>query len=270
MKIFGICLIKNEADIIAFSLTEASKWADKVFVYDNGSNDGTWEIVQELAKSNPVIVPFKSEAKPFRDGLRAEVFNEYRHLANEGDWWCVRLDSDEFYIDNPKEFLPKVNRFHHVVTSLHYEYMLSDVDLQEIEFTGSIDKILRKINYYHPKVTSETRFIRHRKRLVWNTDSGFPRHKGIISPKKIRLKHYQYRSPDQIQTRIENRKIARKEGYKYFGKDDVQDWKDIILNKDELIKESSEMRIGFLKDPNVLPWHKYILRFILHLFKIFP
>src|SRR5687768_11826297 len=108
MRIFGICLVKNEADIIAFSLQKASEWAHKIFVYDNGSTDGTWEAVQELAKTNDKIIPWKSEAKPFRDGLRGEVFNEFRHLAQKGDWWCCRLDSDEFYLDDPREVLSKV------------------------------------------------------------------------------------------------------------------------------------------------------------------
>ena len=91
MKIFGICLVKNEEDIIEHCLTEAAKWADKIFVYDNGSEDQTWEIVQDIAKANDKIVPYKKEALPFRDHLRAKVFNAYKHLAKDGDWWCFRL-----------------------------------------------------------------------------------------------------------------------------------------------------------------------------------
>jgi len=35
MKIYAICLVKNEADIIAQTLMAAKSWADAVFVYDN-------------------------------------------------------------------------------------------------------------------------------------------------------------------------------------------------------------------------------------------
>lgn len=151
MKIFGICLIKNEADIIEYSLNEHSSWADYIFVYDNGSTDNTWQIVKDLSKTNSKIIPFKSEAKPFRDGLRAEVFNAYQHLANPGDWWCIRCDSDEFYVDDPRTFLPNVKKYHHVVTSLHFEFRLTIEDVEEFTFNKNVPDLIRQIKYYHPK-----------------------------------------------------------------------------------------------------------------------
>ena len=57
-KIYSLLLVKNEADIIRESLMAAIQWSDKVIVIDNGSTDGTWEIVQELAKQDPRIVAY--------------------------------------------------------------------------------------------------------------------------------------------------------------------------------------------------------------------
>lgn len=271
MKIFGICLIKNEADIIAYSLNEHSKWADYIFVYDNGSTDNTWQIVNDLAKTNPKIVPFKSEAKPFRDGLRAEVFNAYKHLASPGDWWCIRCDSDEFYIDNPRDFLKKVNFLYHVVLSMHFEYQLCEEDLLEKNYDNlGVDEIVNSLKYYNKKVTSETRFIRHRNRLVWPETEGYPRNKGVIFKKKIRLKHFQYRSPSQIENRIVIRRQARESGYKYFGKDMANNWKDLILRRADCILESPEMRYEYLKDPNKESLIRRVLKIILHTIKILP
>ena len=48
MKIFAISIVKNEADVIEQNLKEAELWADKIFILDNGSTDGTWEIIQSL------------------------------------------------------------------------------------------------------------------------------------------------------------------------------------------------------------------------------
>lgn len=270
MKIFGICLVKNEEDIIAHSLRHHTSWADHVFVYDNGSTDRTWKIVQEEAQKNPKIIPFKSAARPFRDGLRAEVFNAYKHLAEEGDWWCVRCDSDEIYMDDPREFLQAVPRKYQVVLSLHYEYQLAKEDLKEINFQQPIEKILPQIKFYHPKATSETRFIKHRRRLTWDGSSGFPRHKGVIFDKKIRLKHYQYRTPEQIKKRIEVRKQARAEGHPFFKKDNVNDWKDIILPRAQLIKESEKMQIGYLQDKNDTTSFRYRIKALLHTLGILP
>ena len=96
-------LVKNEADIVKSVILDAKKWADKIFIMDNGSTDGTWEIIQSLA--DDIVVPWKQDFRPYSNGLRADVFNEFRHEANDGDWWCFKLDADEFYYDNPKDFL---------------------------------------------------------------------------------------------------------------------------------------------------------------------
>lgn len=271
MKIFGISLVKNESDIIAYSLTEQTKWADKIFVYDNGSSDNTWKIVLDLAKANKKVIPFKSETKPFRDGLRAEVFNTFRHLANEGDWWCVRCDPDEFYFDNPRDLLPRIKKTYQVVLSLHYEFMLCEEDLEEYDFSKmSISEKIACLQYYHPKVTSETRFIRHRKLLRWPESETYPRHKGVSAPQKIRLKHYQYRSPSQVQTRMEVRRVAREQGHKYFLKDMVKDWKDIIKRREDCIFHDGTWKYEFLKDPNVEPFWKRKLKIFCHSTGIFP
>ena len=84
MKIFAISLIKNEEDIIEANLTDAAKWADKIFVLDNGSTDDTWEIVKRLSSENDRIVAWKQIHESFRDEMRSRVFNEFRHLASDG------------------------------------------------------------------------------------------------------------------------------------------------------------------------------------------
>src|SRR6478736_6686239 len=112
MRILGLCLVKNEADIIRTSLRESRKWCDRIFVFDNGSTDATWDLVQEAAQIDPGVVAFRQDSRPFDDALRAEIFNTFRSEACEGDWWC-RLDADEFYIDDPREFLVGVPRRHH-------------------------------------------------------------------------------------------------------------------------------------------------------------
>ncbi len=45
MQIHSICLVKNEADIIEQTLKAGIDWSDFIYVFDNGSSDGTWEKV---------------------------------------------------------------------------------------------------------------------------------------------------------------------------------------------------------------------------------
>ena len=270
MKIFGICLIKNEIDIIEYCLQEQSKWIDKIFVYDNGSTDGTWDLVLELAKTNDKIIPWKTEARPYHDGLRSYVFNEFKHLAEEGDWWCVKMDSDEFYIDNPKEFLPTVSKWHNTVTSMHFEYKLTFEDLEEFNFVNHSPEDLRNLKYYAKKITSETRFVRHFKRMKWDATKGYPIGSTLYSPLKIRIQHFQYRSPLLIEERLKVRRQAVKDGYKPFMRDDVVDWKDKLAYRKDLIKETPDYEIGWVSDPNIIPWYWKITWTIMYFFKLFP
>ncbi len=270
MKIFGICLVKDESDIIEYSLNEQSKWADKIFVYDNGSSDSTWDLVNRLSETNPKVVPFKSEAKPFRDGLRSEVYNYYKHLAMEGDWWCVRCDPDEFYIDNPREILPNISRYDHCVSSIHFEFGLTEHDIESINFERPIENILPDIRTYKKKQTSEIRFVRHRMRLKWPINYSYPKQKGLISPIQIRVKHYQYRSPSQIERRLEVRKQALSEGYKNFARENVSNWKEKLLLPDDSIQFNGEYVVGYIADPNLRSGLFYLLKRVLHFFKILP
>ena len=113
MKIFAIMLVKDEADIVKSVILSAKKWADRIFIMDNGSTDGTWEICKSLA--DEIVVPLKQDFRPYSNGLRADVFNEFKHESEDGDWWCFKLDADELYLDDPKEFLKNVPSKYHLV-----------------------------------------------------------------------------------------------------------------------------------------------------------
>lgn len=230
MKIHGLCLVKNEEDIIAESLGAASRWCDRIHVFDTGSTDGTWDIVCRLAWGNPAVKPFRCEKRAFNDSLRSEIFRAVRAEAAEGDWWC-RLDADEIYIDDPKMFLAAVPARHHVVFSASCQFYFTDTDLTAWERApGELEKLPvgERLRYYlcdH----SEARFFRHRDRLVWDSGS-WPVHVGVVHPRRIRLKHLQYRSPEQIRRRLATRQEASCQGWKLFDAyDSTTDWRDKVV-----------------------------------------
>ena len=274
MKIFGICLTKNEADIIEEVLTKASNWCDKIFIFDTGSTDQTWEKIIELSKHNTHLIPFKKEVRSFRDELRGEVFNNYRHLARDGDWWC-RLDADEVYIDNPKLFLKQISALHHVVWNLSFQFYFTEEDLKQYEknpahYLGL--EVESRLKYYVCN-HSEIRFFKYRSKLNWDNGS-WPRHVGLVSPKRIRLKHLQYRSPEQIQFRLDTRRQAILEGYKVFeAYTSESTWREKICNsKDYNYFYSAEECIV---DPQKLPSYlesrlTRVAKYLLHGLKIYP
>jgi len=234
MKIFGLCLVKNEADIVEETLPKALHWCNQIFVFDTGSTDRTWELILNLNTKYPNIVPYKKESRAFRDELRSEIFNHYRNFAKNGDWWC-RLDADETYIDDPKLFLRGLKKNDQVVYSLSHQYYFTEKELTSYQadkkkfLATEVEKRLRHYCCNH----SEIRFFKHRNRLKWQGGS-WPRHLGLVAGKRIRLKHLQYRSPEQIELRLKTRKTAIEQGYKIFSSYDHEThWREKIVSPDK-------------------------------------
>lgn len=231
MKIFGTCLIKNEADVIEESLHHAARWCDRIFVFDNGSTDGTWEKVQALAKTEPRVVPFKSSAVTFSNSLRREAFNHYRAECSPGDWWCL-LDADELYEDDPRAFLAAVPLRHHVIWGVNFQHYFTDADAARHETDARAyppyTPAEQALRYYRCDY-SEVRFFRYRPGLQWK-QWALPQHLGVVHPRRIRFKHYQYRSPGQIQLRLKTRQEAIAQGCENFSAYSSEtDWRQKIV-----------------------------------------
>jgi glycosyltransferase involved in cell wall biosynthesis len=127
MEIHALCIVKNEADILQESLIAALHWCDHIYVFDNGSSDGSWELVKELSQQYSQIVAYKQDDILYSNGLRADIFNAFRSNASLQDWWCA-LDADEFYIDDPRIFLAKIPSHLQTVWSASLNYYFTDQD----------------------------------------------------------------------------------------------------------------------------------------------
>lgn len=46
-KIIACMVVKNEVDIIEYTLEQALKWADYILVLDNNSTDGTTDVIKK-------------------------------------------------------------------------------------------------------------------------------------------------------------------------------------------------------------------------------
>jgi glycosyltransferase involved in cell wall biosynthesis len=96
MKINLLATIKNEEKNIPRFLEHASKWADYIYIYDDGSKDGTLDILDSCKAVSGVI----------RNEDRGEIRTEGRDrqmlfdLSREsGAEWTMFLDADEILED---------------------------------------------------------------------------------------------------------------------------------------------------------------------------
>ena len=130
------------------------------------------------------------------------MFEAVRAIASPGDWWC-KLDADEIYIDNPVEFLAKIPNKYGFIYSATYNYYFTDVDENNYNQNPTLwlsRSVQERLRHYQNN-WSEPRIVRHRNDLRWS-GRVWPPNRDLTAPIRIRLKHYQYRSPEQITRRL--------------------------------------------------------------------
>lgn len=95
MKLYGLSMVRNEADIIRVNVRyHLSAGFDRMLIVDNGSTDGTDEVLRRLSKDSRVRWT-RDSSSSFRQG---EVFTELaREAHSEGADWIVPIDADDFW-----------------------------------------------------------------------------------------------------------------------------------------------------------------------------
>lgn len=88
-------MIKDEADVIGFSLPWLLDQVDHVIVADNGSTDGTLDIVHEISgHTGAVTVIADEEVAYYQD---AKTTRLAQLALSQGHEWVVPCDADEFW-----------------------------------------------------------------------------------------------------------------------------------------------------------------------------
>ncbi len=250
-------VVKDEADIITASLQDACRWSDKIIVIDNGSTDGTWEKVQQLAQTYPQIIPWLRYEGPFHIGLRAKAFKAFRHELKKGDWWNVRLDADEFYPGDVRSFLANIPRCYTTVKKESTDYVLTCEDIERYSFTGDFTQDQAHITHHLPNPRLERRFMRHSALLCWLERWRYPHPWGRVYATPIKVNHYQYRSPRQMEKRFATRLQAKAEGCGSFHHEKGTNWQDYLLTNQQLEEQFllAHLEEEFCASANIL-YHK--------------
>jgi glycosyltransferase involved in cell wall biosynthesis len=231
MKLYAICLVKNEDDIIAQTLDHAAAFCEKIFVLDNGSTDSTWDLVCALSQVNPRIVPFGQTFNPYRRSLRSEVYYEVRSELSEDDWWLV-LDADEFLAEDPQPVIARaVRRRADVIRSWQISFFYTEVDLKAWEEgKDSKDRPIVDRRRFYLINWQERRLFRNRRDLQWG-DGNVPKGLGKEFSQRILNSHYPLRDPEQIQKRLS----ARFGHPTCFRHVTTADWRQVIRDSRGLV-----------------------------------
>jgi glycosyltransferase involved in cell wall biosynthesis len=205
--------VRDEGDIIQQCLQHLLTWADAIYVFDTGSVDDTWEIVQDFASKDRRVIPLKKEAVFFSDPVvRGWIFHQARERMQEGDWF-VRVDADEFYHIAPPEFVRHhLRRGETIVWHQYYDFRLTESEVKAWEdgretLQDRQKPIESRRQWFTAGDYSEPRLCRYRASMRWPTTHSFPYNAGYVARQRLPIRHYPHRDPEQLQRRVRLRAI---------------------------------------------------------------
>jgi hypothetical protein len=107
MKLCGVTMLRNEADIVESFVRHNLSFLDSLFVVDHGSSDGTGEILEALVAEG---LPLEVERDPSVGYLQSEIMTRAaRHaFAHHGADFVFAIDGDEFLKAPRRELLETV------------------------------------------------------------------------------------------------------------------------------------------------------------------
>lgn len=118
VSVFGIAMVRDEADIIYSTVAHMLGQVDEVIVADNGSKDGTREILAEMA------VTVIDDLDPAYYQSR-KMTSLARFAAAQGAQWVVPFDADEIW------YAPFHERISGLLRDLAPQWLTAEADLYD-------------------------------------------------------------------------------------------------------------------------------------------
>jgi glycosyltransferase involved in cell wall biosynthesis len=210
-----VCIlpVRDEADIIGQCLQHLLMWADAIYVFDTGSVDTTWEIVQDFAAKDKRVIPLKKDPVYFSETrLRGWLFHQARQQMRTGDWF-LRVDADEFHHVPPPEFVKTRLRPHEtIVYHQYYNFVLRESEVGDWEagketLADRARPIEQRRQWYQVSEYAEPRLCRYRETMQWPPTVSFPFNAGYMAVERLPIRHYPHRDPVQLDRRCRLRAV---------------------------------------------------------------
>lgn len=203
MKVAGVCMVKDEEDIIAYTLPRMAAQLDYVIVADNMSEEST--VLATTCNSLPNVVLINDEEPAY---LQSQKMSNLALMAGEmGAEWIVPFDADEVWyhphgIHYVLENLPsnphviQAGLYNHIVTGWDPEVpdVVERMQWRKVEL-NALPKVICR---YLPGLVIEQ----------GNHGAHYPGWGTTTEWSGIRIHHYPYRSVEQFVRKAVNGKAA--------------------------------------------------------------
>lgn len=262
--LLGISVVKNEADIIETMVRLNLRFLDHLHLFDNGSTDGTGEILSQLAREMDAV-SFEVDARTGHP--QTGILNDFLNgrVASYAPTHVIPLDGDEILCGDPSAFRSECDAVNVPLLLKWRTYVPREDDDQNQE--NPVRRIVHRRLSERPQFSKSTM----PKSLLGLAQLGPGSHIVLQDGKKVSSKksesahiaHFPVRHPEQVVGKalvghwgLKLRSAPKSEG---------EQWRNIsqeILEKGELSQESffrvaegyaARGRAKLTKDPITLP-----------------
>ena len=201
MKLNAIMIVSNEVDIVEETLLNAMKFCHKIYIYDNNSTDGTWEVLNEMAaRFNDLVIVGQTDESEKRL-LRNRVYNRYHSEYAADDWWYL-LGPDELLAESPIKALKRASAASkNIMNVWHAQFYFTDVDYENYENEDIKTPIAQRRRYYALNWKAPRFFCNDPiKKWPENTMDNLPPWSSCPSAEIPISRRYCQRTPEQMQS----------------------------------------------------------------------
>jgi len=201
-KLFAVCFVKNEEDIIADCLRHAARFCDRIYVVDNASTDRTWEIVKDLDLAPVVAVGSKDFI--YREYLRIWFMGWKERELGRGNWWYI-LDADMFLDGDPIGAIVQAEKEGADAIAVNVvNFHLTREEVESARRHGREEGWRDRV-FYHLYESGEVDLFKNTGRLDYGICSRLPLGLTRECTRRLISRHYPARSAEQLDKRIQSR-----------------------------------------------------------------
>jgi hypothetical protein len=199
MKVTGITMVRNEADLIAGTIRHMAYHCDNLIVRDNGSTDGTRDILADLARNLCIRLSIIDD--PDQAYYQAEKMTQLAqaaaNLANGDELWIIPFDADELWNpwDNPHQTIRDLlaGQECDVAQAALFDYRATALDPEGTDPFQTMQWCTRK-----PAELPKVAFRWQEGATIWQGNHGVDLPAGGATQTLLRVNHFPYRSPKQF------------------------------------------------------------------------